>query len=231
MINRIDHYMAFEYCCFISYSHNPGYLPEKFIWDLYNALTSEIGALTREIAVCCVDWDRLKGGDFYNKRLSKALCKSACMVAVYTPTYFDETHTYCTREFKAMKNLETVRFSQIGDSSDDHGLIIPIIYRGIKYPLHPYIEGRQYYDFSKYIPGKSGENALSTHSTYGPEIIEIAEYIYDRYLKFKELWDFSEICRDFELPSEEDARSWLKSASVTDIKTPFPGRQGTQHET
>ena len=47
-------------------------LPEKFVGDLYNSLTSEIGALTREITACCVDWDRLKGGDFYNKRLSKA---------------------------------------------------------------------------------------------------------------------------------------------------------------
>ena len=48
----------------------------KFIGDLYNALTSEIGALIRETTVCCVDWDRLKGGDLYNKRLSKAICKS-----------------------------------------------------------------------------------------------------------------------------------------------------------
>lgn len=218
--------MAFEYCCFISYSHNQGDLPEKFIRDLYNALTSEIGALTREIKVCCIDWDRLKGGDFYDKRLSKALCKSACMVTVYTPTYFDKMHTYCAREFIAMKALETRRLELIGDSSDDHGLIIPIIYRGKKYPLHPYIEHITCYDFSKYIPGKDGENALSTHSTYALEIIEIAEYIYDRYSKLKELWNMSEICRDFELPSAEDAESLLNSACATESKMPFPGRRG-----
>jgi len=221
--------MAFEYCCFLSYSHNPGELPDRFIKDLYNSLMSEIGALTREIKTCCVDWERLKGGDFYDKRLSKALCKSVCMIMVYTPTYFDKRYTYCTREFRAMETIESRRLKLLDDFSDDHGLIIPIIYRGFKY-LNPYIKDtrRTYYDFSGYIPGKDGENALSTHSTYAPKIKEIAEYVYDRYSMLNELWDMSEKCRDFELPSENDAKSWLDSVCVSDAKRPFPGRQENQ---
>ena len=130
-----------------------------------------------------------------------------------------------------METLETARLRQIGDLSDDHGLIIPIIYRGIKYPIHPYIKNRQYYDFSKYIPGKDGENALSTHSTYAPKITEIAEYIYDRYSILKELWDMSEICRDFELPSENDAKSWLDRVALPMQEGHFQGGGGTNMTT
>jgi len=218
--------MAFEYCCFVSYSHNEGTLPVRFIRDLFDSLSSEIGALTRDIGTCCVDWDRLRGGDFYNKRLSKALCRSVCMIMVYTPTYFDKRHTYCAREFKAMETIESARLRLLGDLSDDHGLIIPIIYRGYGY-LNPYIKDREHYDFSGYIPGKDGENALLTHSTYAPQIKGIAEYVYDRYSRLNELWDTSE-CRDFELPSENDSQSWLDRVCVTDARRPFPGRRGDQ---
>jgi hypothetical protein len=217
--------MAFEYCCFISYSHNEGDLPDKFIKDLYNTLNGEIGALTREIKICCVDWDRLKGGDYYNKRLSKALCKSACMIMVYTPTYFDKKHTYCAREFKAMEKIESKRLSLLGDLSEDHGLIIPIVYRGDKL-IHSYIKDkRTYYNFSGYIPGKEGENALLTHLTYGPQLKEIAEYVYDRYLQLNELWDMSAKCKNFRFPSEKDAQSWLNRVCIADTRMRFPGRR------
>ena len=216
--------MAFEYCCFISYSHNLGDLPDRFIKDLYNTLTSEIGALTREIDICCVDWNRLKGGDFYNKRLSKAICKSACMIMVYTPTYFDKEHTYCAREFKAMEKIESRRLRLLGDLSDDHGLIIPIIYRGNKF-LDPYIKDkRDCYNFSGYIPGKNGENSLQTHPTYAPQIKDIAEYVFERYLQFKELWDMSANCRNFRFPSETDAQDLINRVCIANKRMPFPGR-------
>lgn len=217
--------MAFEYCCFISYSHNQGCLSERFIKDLFDALTSEVGALTRNIEICCIDWNRLKGGDFYNRRLSKALCKSACMIMVYTPTYFDKNHTYCAREFRAMERIESKRRLLLGDSYDDHGLIIPIVYRGIKY-LHPYIKDtRHYYNFSGYIPGRDGENALLTHSTYGPQMRDIADYVYERYLQLDELWDMSEKCTDFRLPSEKDALSLLNRVCIAGTRMPFPARR------
>ena len=60
------------------------------------------------------------------------------------------------------------------------------------------------------------------------DIKEIAEYVYDRYSMLNELWDMSEKCRDFELPSENDAKSWLDSVCVSDAKRPFPGRQENQ---
>lgn len=217
--------MAFEYCCFISYSHNPGDLPDRFIKDLYNTLTSEIGALTRGINSCCVDWDRLRGGDYYNMRLSKALCKSACMIMVYTPTYFDKKHTYCAREFKAMESIELKRLRLLGDLSEDHGLIIPVVYRGDKYVTNYIKEKRHYYNFSGYIPGKNGENSLLTHSTYGPQIKEIAEYVFERYSLLDELWDMSIRCSDFSLPSERDAQSWLNRVCIAATKMPFPGRR------
>jgi hypothetical protein len=216
--------MTFEYCCFISYSHNPGDLSNRFVKDLHDTLNSEIGALTREIKICCVDWDRLKGGDFYNKRLSSAICKSACMIMVYTPTYFDKEHTYCAREFKAMEKIESRRLRLLGDLSNDHGLIIPVIYRGNKF-LHPYIKDkRNCYNFSGYIPGKNGENSLQTHPTYALQIREIADYVFDRYSQLKEIWDMSTNCRNFRFPSEKDAQYLISRVCIVNKTMPFPGR-------
>jgi hypothetical protein len=217
--------MGFEYCCFISYSHNQGELPDRFINDLYKTLSGEIGALTSEINTCCVDWDRLRGGDFYNEIISKSICRSVCMIMVYTPTYFDRNHMYCAREFKAMEKIESKRLRLIGELSGNHGLIIPIVYRGENY-IYPYIKSkRQYYNFSGYFPGRNGENSLLSHPTYGPQLKEIAEYIYERYLLLKDLWNVSLRCRNFKLPSEKEAQKLLKRVCVADAKMPFPGRR------
>jgi hypothetical protein len=217
--------MGFEYCCFISYSHNQGELPDRFIKDLYKTLSGEIGALTSEINTCCVDWDRLRGGDFYNEIISKSICRSVCMIMVYTPTYFDRNHMYCAREFKAMEKIESKRLRLIGELSGNHGLIIPIVYRGENY-IYPDIKSkRQYYNFSGYFPGRNGENSLLSHPTYGPQLKEIAEYIYERYLLLKDLWNVSLRCRNFKLPSEKEAQKLLKRVCVADAKMPFPGRR------
>jgi hypothetical protein len=147
------------------------------------------------------------------------------MIMVYTPTYFDKEHTYCAREFRAMEKIEIVRHRLLGDSSDDHGLIIPVIYRGNRF-LHPYIKDkRTWYDFSGYIPGKNGENSLETHQTYAPQIKQIAEYVYERYIELKELWDIPTNCKKFHFPSEKDAQGLINRVCIANKSMPFPGRR------
>src|SRR5262245_13808013 len=105
--------MAINYACFISYRHGQSQLSERIISDLATALSNELSLYTSKKVY--VDRERLKGGDFYNEHLARALCESACMIMVFTPTYFDEQSTFCAREFKAMEFLEAKR-SQLIES-------------------------------------------------------------------------------------------------------------------
>ena len=116
--------MPFQYSCFISYRHIPGELSKRFIEELKKALESYVSPWVNGLGVY-VDYDRIKGGDYFNKALERAICESVCMILVYTPDYFDKEHTYCAREYESMKKLEKERIKH-GQMS----LIIPIIYRG-----------------------------------------------------------------------------------------------------
>lgn len=120
--------MPFKYSCFISYRHGQKELVEKFVRDLEQSLSNEVVPLT-DMEVF-VDWQRLQGGDFFNENLAKALCESVCLIVVFTPTYFSDTHSYCAREYKGMEMLESQRLDLLGASADkEHGLIIPIVLR------------------------------------------------------------------------------------------------------
>ena len=97
--------MPLVYSCFISYRHDYVQIAE----DFQDALENELSLLIN--LPVYRDEERLQGGDFYNSRLAKALCRSACMVMIYTPRYFDARSTYCAREFRAMELLEEDRIS------------------------------------------------------------------------------------------------------------------------
>jgi len=73
--------MPFEHSCFISYSTS-GLVP-KVIEHLHEALSYEIESLMRDKDVY-LDEKRLRGGDFIDNSLAAALCKSVCMIMIYT---------------------------------------------------------------------------------------------------------------------------------------------------
>ncbi|MDF0590403.1 toll/interleukin-1 receptor domain-containing protein [Candidatus Methanocrinis natronophilus] len=210
--------MSFKHSCFISYSHNPGELNKRLIRDLHEALSNEINTLMRDKDVY-IDWERLRGGDFYNEALAKALCHSVCMIMVYTPTYFDKNHTFCTREFKAMQEIERKRL-EIAGRCGNHGLIIPIIFRGREYIPQFISNERHCYFFDNYYLSRGSENILATHRKFSKTIREIAEYIFERYNELSDVWDSSRECNDFRLPSEEDV-----SPLLVEFRAPFPGHR------
>lgn len=212
--------MAFRYSCFISYRHGQRALIERIISDLYEALSAELELLLEEELF--LDRDRLQGGDFYNERLASALCKSVCMIVVFTPTYFSRTHTYCSREYKAMEKLEEERFKRIGIASDrrEHGLIIPIVFRGASELPGEVKKQRQFYDFTEFM---LCDTEMSKNPKYAGEIRKIAAYIAERYREFSQCAD--EICGgcdEFELPSDEEISKWL--GTVQGSVAAFPGR-------
>jgi TIR domain len=142
--------MPIKYACFISYRHGQRKLAERIINDLYDALESELETWLDEKVY--LDRERLKGGDFYNEALAKALCESVCMIMIFTPTYFSADHTFCTREYKAMEKLEEQRFQALGERVDKRrGLIIPIVFRGEDYLPKEIKDRRLYYNFDKFL--------------------------------------------------------------------------------
>ena len=106
---------GFEWACFISYRYGDDELTQSFIKELHRALKSYINA--NFVGKLKVYWDenRLQGGDLIDQELATNLCKSVCMILVYTPFYFDKDHRYCSREYKAMEILEQQRSKAIGE--------------------------------------------------------------------------------------------------------------------
>jgi hypothetical protein len=86
----------------------------------------------------------------FDEALFKAICQSICMVVVYSPKY--EDHVYCLREYTAMERIEMKRKEILGNkASNEVGMIIPIVLRGLQEGLPDKIrKQRHYVDFSKF---------------------------------------------------------------------------------
>lgn len=208
--------MPIKYSCFISY-RSPSV---ELARDFHASLDRELRHWTP--LPIYRDETRLRGGDFFNRELALALCESACMVMIYTPTYFDKFSTYCAREYKAMEILEARRLEQLGYARNyQHGLIIPVVYRGIDiFPA--YVSGiRQYHKFDTFhICGKS----YLRNNQYQDAIKQIAKYIYERCNELNALdIDPCEICGSFEVPQTEEILGWL--SPLLPPKPIFPGRR------
>jgi hypothetical protein len=196
--------MPLRYSCFISYRHSQS----DIVNDLVNSLQTELGRwLDKEVYI---DKERLKGGDFYNLELARSLCESACMVVVYTPTYFSKEHSYCAREYAAMENLEGERLRLLGYPRNmEHGLIIPIVYRGDKKLPYRIKSIRQCHNFESFQI--SGQAKLD-NPIYAQKIREIAEYIKDRFEELRIIEDdICSCCDTFAIPADGEIEEWLES--------------------
>lgn len=213
---------GFQYACFISYCHGQGELMRRFIDDLKAALYSSIEPYMDQGVY--IDEDRLRPGYDFNEALAEALCKSVCMVVVYSPRY--DRHPYCHREFRAMEQLERQRYALLGAPQQKHRLIIPIVVRGARF-APPVIKSIQYCDFSKYT---TAGPSITSHPEYIAEIDRIAGYVYERYQEFEPLaGDLCTGCIDFALPAEDDLPPWRDHLDrPAQPPSPFPGRRTVQ---
>ena len=209
--------MPFKYSCFISFKHGRRRLSKAIVEQLLEALESEIELITdHEIFI---DWEKIKGGDLYEKVLSNALCQSACMVLVYTPSYFNEKSTFCAREYQAMEILEKYRLRLLNSSTTSkHGLIIPVVFRGEERLPNFIRDRRHYYDFQSFSLSSS---KISEHPEFSRQIKELAKYICDRLDDLSSLSE--DVCKDcdgFSLPTEQDASAWVKSFAQKPVSFP-----------
>jgi hypothetical protein len=116
---------------------------------------------------------------FFNENLARALCESVCLIVVFTPTYFSDTHTYCAREYKGMEMLETQRLNSLSVTADkEHGLIIPIVLRSEGDLPAEVRDRRQYHDFTKF---QLWQRSSAKSKQYAAKIESIAQYIHQRH--------------------------------------------------
>jgi hypothetical protein len=212
--------MAFRYACFISYRHATGELMTTAVDELYKALTDELEAYVGGDSVYC-DKDRLNAGEIFPEKISNALYRSVCMIAVYTPTYFDKEHTYCAREFKAMEMLEKQRLERLKPEDKNNGLIIPIVFRGLEHLPREIKQRRHYSNFENFL---LCDSKINRHPLFAPAINKIAKYIDDRYDKLVKLGDsLFDNDDNFKLPEEKEIMDWLKG--ITKHRTPLSWRE------
>ena len=210
--------MPFQYACFISYPHGKGRLVKSFIDELRNALTDYLEPFFGSGQLVFLDEDRMSGGDILDDKLAVELCKSVCMILVFSPRYFDPTHPYCAREYRAMEALEKQRLARVSKWSD-HGLIIPVVFRdpdGLPEPL----KRRVYWDFSTYTLVEPG---IGNNKEYASKIVKIAETIHKWYKELETCTPHPcTNCDKYQLPSETDVANWLQT--VLSPAQPLPGR-------
>lgn len=209
----------FKYASFVSYRHGQSTLKQAFIEQFTTGVSAELEALRGEKLY--VDFERLKGGDFFNEGLARAIYESATMIVIYQPNYFDIDHPYCAREYRGMCGLESQRLANLPVAEDrDHSLLVPVIYRGERELPVELRNTRQCHDFSQFtLVGRE----LSRHRNYAPKLREIAEYIHERCrtldtnnVQFPE----SDV---FQLPTDQEVCEWMQGQVLPRPKFPIAG--------
>jgi hypothetical protein len=211
--------MSFEHACFISYRHHEqSQLAERFILDLSGALRNELVLMMEEDIF--FDRERMQGGTFFNPALANALCKSVCMIVVYTPTYFSRLHTYCAREYRAMEKLEEARLSRLkGQLGRETGLIIPVILRGQELLPETIRAQRQYYTFERFY---LSSRELARNRQFEDRVRELASVIHARKRTLAPWADeLTCDCHSFTFPTEEEVHPWLENLIPSTHDFPF----------
>jgi hypothetical protein len=214
--------MAFDYCCFVSYPHGQDDVLVPFVNDFIDGLKTEIYAQTRKKVWS--DYEFIKGGFRIDEQIGPDLCRSACMILLYTPLYFDTEHTYCARELKAMQGLEEERLQLLKDKGK--GLIVPVILRGRSRFPKTLSEKRLCYEFTDI---EFNNPAEKIRVKYAKQIKEIAEYIAERCELLDEIAaQLPHDCDKYSLPSLSDAKEFVETVlkkNITEVAVQFVVRK------
>jgi hypothetical protein len=198
--------MPFKHSCFISHCHGQYDLTKGFVTQVKDTFENCLEPyFDQEVYI---DEARLQPGYHYNEELSRAIYQSFCMIVIYTPKY--ATHSYCLREFMAMRTLEKKRLDLLENKSSNMGMIIPIIFRDDVGPLskiRSIIEDEiQYCDFSKF---SITNMEIRDNPDYVKKIDEIAKEMSNLYQKFEACYgDPCCECNSFRLPLDKDVEPW-----------------------
>lgn len=209
------------HACFISYRHPAaaGGREEKLINHVVKAITEHVQIYTHEHEVF-FDKNRLTPGYQYDEQLAKAICRSACMVIVYWPSYLESD--YCRKEVETMLKIEQKRREILGDQLHGCRLFIPVILRG-KYEDLPsdVTKNCQYLDYKAQATQPNFN--IADNETTSEQLYAIADYIKSLCDKMKLQSDcLFDHCDgySFSQPLPPSAPSLIQAAPLQ----PFPGR-------
>ena len=211
--------MDLQYSCFISYPHGQENVLVPIVEDFVKGLKTELGTQDRRP----VWFDKtLTAGQRLDPAVGVGLCKSGCMIMIYTPLYFDEEHTYCARELKAMQDLEKERMKFLADKT--YSLIIPVILRGEK-GFPEAMKQTLYYDFTQVA---FNSRSVKVRQKYANDIQKLADYIKARLDSLDKVAALlKHDCDNHCLPTIEVARSFVKEVlgkSIVMVSDSFPGQ-------
>jgi hypothetical protein len=217
--------MVLEYSCFISYRRYDEELAKSFIENLKHALQSELVFYFEDMHIF-IDKEEIPGGVYSNTKIRNALCKSVCMILVYTPNYFSEKHLYCTQEFLLMKKIENKRnqMLRLKNNEVEESNIIPIILRAPQENhMHHLNHTRSTYDFSRYSLVKPN---IVKNSKYVGQIQQIATYvdnIHKRLTKAPHDIQYT----DIDFPDRNESLKWIRKLNKKDgsVDLRFPLRE------
>jgi TIR domain len=214
--------MPFEHSCFISYrNHDQNALADRFLTELHDALHYEL-SMQMDSGIY-LDRSRMQGGSFFNSALARALCTSACMVPVYTPTYFNRQKLYCAREYHAMETLEARRLARLPERlRRECGLIFPVVLRGKEKLPAKIKDHRTFYNFERF---DLASEPISKNPNFKEDIRALARAIQSR-AEMLEMADedLTCDCDTFDFPSEQDVMPWLDAIVPSPQSFPLRGK-------
>jgi TIR domain len=193
------------YACFVSYRHREGEREAARIERFFADLELVLRRRSEDHMKVFYDQARIQPGFKFDETIANSLCRSFCMIALWTADYFSRSHDYCIREYCAMEALEAKRLSALGSEHRDMGLIIPVIC--CDKDLFPSnTVKRQYVDFSDhFLAGFNSER-------YERAVERLARDVLDRceaFLKYS--IDLADDCTNYRLPASEAIQARIAS--------------------
>lgn len=209
------------HACFISYRHpyEVDNREAKIISHVFKAISDHVQMQTHEHPVF-FDQKRLVPGYQYDERLAEAICRSACMVIVYWPSYLESD--YCKKEIQAMLDIERKRRQLLGDALHGCRLFIPVIVRGSRTDLPAEVTQNCHCLDYKAQATRPHVNIGDDPST-SEELYRIAEYIRSLCELMKpERQRLFQGCKTYDFPAQSSSMAAIDFQPAP--SQPFPGR-------
>ena len=188
---------GYKYYCFISYPKIHSDIG-KFAVGVKDAIEKQLAATVTKPQVFIDDMDIPHGAD-WERTLSRALCGSAVMVALWLSAYYRSAHRWCGLEWAAMENLGTGRLR-------GHLLrpIIPVMLR-LEMPIPDAVLRTQYVEMT--AASLTWEKHCDTLG-FQKNIRQIVDYIGEVAEALAANQAGAANCGEFVFPSDSAFASW-----------------------
>ena len=118
-----------------------------------------------------IDAENIETGDAWPYEIKRALARSKCMLAVWSPSYFRKSD-WCVIEFSVMKYRQEQL--GLGPGKRPSSLIWPVMFRKLD-PVPPFIKDIQILDLSDFNCIISEEGDFKTYSNFKKSFVSQIE--------------------------------------------------------